>query len=258
MIELNIALVQSKQYWHDPERNRNHFGEQIGTLKDIDLIVLPEMFSTGFTMASNEVAETMDGPTIGWLQQQARQLNACICGSLVVKEKSEFFNRFFLVRPGGDVESYNKRHLFRMAKENDAYSSGKQRKIFDVKGVRICPQVCYDLRFPVFSRNQSDYDLLLFVANWPAARQQHWRTLLTARAIENQSFVIGVNRVGSDGNGIQYCGDSGFIDANGDWLVDMKDASTVELIKLKLEDLQQYRELFPAWRDADEFNLVER
>ena len=255
---LSIALVQSEQYWHDPEKNRAHFGSLIEDLTDLDLIVLPEMFSTGFTMDSKRMAETMEGPTMDWLRSFATNLGSHICGSMIIEDNGFYYNRFFLIGPDAEPLIYDKRHLFRMADEHNHYRSGSERLVFELKGIRMCPQVCYDLRFPVFSRNQNDYDLLLYVANWPAARRSHWRTLLTARAIENQTFVVGVNRIGEDGNQILYAGDSGIIDANGEWLVDLKSDNGVTKVQIDLTEQQEYRQRFPAWRDADDFTLDER
>jgi predicted amidohydrolase len=184
----------------------------------------------------------MDGPTMQWLQQQADTRNVHICCSLIITENNHYFNRFVLVTPGNSVQGYDKRHLFRMADEHNHFSPGEVRKIFTVNEVRICPQVCYDLRFPIFTRNQNDYDLLLFVANWPAARRNHWRALLCARAIENQCYVVGLNRIGSDGNG--------------DWQHDMQAEDAIQKATIDLVPLQQYREKFPAWRDADQFTLA--
>ncbi|MFN3235925.1 MAG: amidohydrolase [Pseudomonadales bacterium] len=257
MPELKLALLQTIQYWHDPEQNRQHFSGLLDKVApDADLVVMPEMFSTGFTMASRQLAEPMDGPTMQWLQQQAETRNVHICCSLIITENNHYFNRFVLVTPGKSVQWYDKRHLFRMADEHNHFSPGEQRQIFTINDVRICPQVCYDLRFPVFSRNQNDYDLLLFVANWPAARRNHWRALLTARAIENQCYVVGVNRIGGDGNDVSYSGDSGVIDFNGDWQADMQADAGIQNAVIDLTPLQQYREKFPAWRDSDDFTLV--
>lgn len=253
---LKIALVQSEQHWHDHSKNRQHFADLINDC-EVDLIVLPEMFSTGFSMASEELAESMQGPTVQWMQEQASRLQTHVCGSLIIQDGDQYFNRFVLTQPDAAVSFYDKRHLFRMANEHQHYSAGRERLVFELKGFRICPQVCYDLRFPVYSRNKNDYDLLLYVANWPAARSHHWRSLLTARAIENQSFVVGVNRIGRDGNDVNYSGDSGLVDANGDWQVDLKDLDTVHQLEIELADLNQYRSNFPAWKDADNFTLGE-
>ncbi len=255
MGNLKLALIQSIQHWHKPEQNRVHFGALIAKCEGVDLVVLPEMFSTGFTMASREMAEPMDGPTVTWLQQQASQHNVSLCGSLIIEAGGQYFNRFVLVSPGQPIRHYNKRHLFRMAEEHNHFDPGESREVFNLGEVRICPQVCYDLRFPVFTRNRGDYDVLLYVANWPARRRNHWRSLLTARAIENQAYVVGLNRVGIDGNDVEYSGDSGVINANGDWLIDMSDQDGIAITSLNLDELNQYRASFPAWQDADAFDL---
>lgn len=256
MSELKVALIQSIQHWHNPAENRAHFGAKIAECQGADLVVLPEMFSTGFTMASQDMAELVDGPTLTWLQETADQHDMNLCGSVIIEEHGHYYNRFVLVSPGSPIRHYNKKHLFRMANEHTHFDAGDERAVFELNGIRICPQVCYDLRFPVFSRNRGDYDVLLYVANWPAARDHHWRTLLTARAIENQAYVIGLNRIGIDGNQVAYAGDSGVINANGDWLLYMGDDDGIAGALLSLDELNQYRENFPAWRDADGFDLT--
>lgn len=255
MTDLTIAMIQDEQHWHDPEANRAHFAHLLAGVEQADLVVLPEMFSTGFTMASVELAEPMDGPTMTWLQAQSEANKFAICGSLIIEERGDYFNRFVLVAPGQSPQIYDKRHLFRMAGEQHHYQAGTDRQVFNIGSVRICPQVCYDLRFPVFARNKNDYDLLLCVANWPAARRHHWRTLLTARAIENQCYALGVNRVGTDGNDIVYCGDSGLVSPEGEWLIDGKGETMIATGHIDLEKLNLYRASFPAWRDADTFTL---
>ncbi|MGK0337755.1 MAG: putative amidohydrolase [Candidatus Azotimanducaceae bacterium] len=250
-----IGLIQTELHWQDPAANRRHFQPKLQALADADLIVLPEMFSTGFSMASTTYAESMTDTTVTWLQTQATDLNTAICGSLMIKENNHFYNRFIMCAPNQEPITYDKHHLFRMADEQAHFSPGTTRVVFELKGIRICPQICYDLRFPVFSRNRDDYELLMFVANWPARRHRHWRALLTARAIENQSYVVGVNRIGSDGNNVEYCGDSGLIHPDGHWIADLTDTDTHRMIELDLEDLQQYRQSFPAWQDADDFSL---
>ena len=252
---LKLGLIQTELHWQNPMANRQHFQPKLQALAEADLIVLPEMFSTGFSMASTTYAESMTGDTVTWLQTQSQDLDTAICGSVMVRENNHFYNRFVMCAPNQKPIIYDKRHLFRMAQEQDHFSSGNTRVVFELKGIRICPQICYDLRFPVFSRNQGDYDLLMFVANWPASRQHHWRNLLTARAIENQAYVVGVNRIGSDGNDVEYCGDSGFIHPDGHWIADLANTDTYRIVALELADLQQYRTSFPAWQDADDFTL---
>jgi len=257
---LKITLIQSNLAWEDPSANRSQFDKlfsKMATEKtQTDLLILPEMFSTGFSMSSDVLAETMEGDTVNWMKAQASRLETTICGSLIIKENLQYFNRFIVTSPNGDLKHYDKKHLFRMSSENDAYSAGQSKLVFKLNGFRICPQICYDLRFPVWSRNTGDYDLLLYVANWPEARRQHWINLLKARAIENQSYVIGVNRVGMDGNGISYSGDSQCYDFNGNCLVDGGIGAGIIHLTLKKSSQEAYRTDFPAWKDADRFSLL--
>ncbi len=256
---MNITLLQPNLFWHDPVANRAHLEEQIFTLPEpTDLIVLPEMFTTGFTMEARAVAEPMGLTTLRWLRQMAAQTNAVVTGSYVVRDgQNTFFNRLIWMQPDGQFDTYDKRHLFRMAGEHEVYTAGNQRLIRGWRGWRICPLICYDLRFPVWSRNtpSTPYDLLLYVANWPAARQHAWNTLLQARAIENLSFVVGVNRAGTDGNGLTYAGESAVIDCMGNALFRAGDAETVHQQTLSLNELRVFRASFPADRDADAFTI---
>ncbi|ADB41399.1 nitrilase family protein [Spirosoma linguale] len=272
---MNITLLQTNLYWHDPVANRAMLEERIFNLPDpTDLIVLPEMFTTGFTMDARAVAEPMNLTTFRWMKQMASQTGAVVTGSYVVKENGNFFNRLIWMQPDGQFDTYDKRHLFRMAGEDTVYTAGAQRIVKEWKGWRICPLVCYDLRFPVWSRNTPvpphvptdfspspkpttfDYDLLLYVANWPAARRNPWNTLLQARAIENLSYVVGVNRVGQDGNGHPYSGDSAVIDFKGEVLFRETDVETVHQQTLSLDELRAFRTKFPANLDADSFTLL--
>ena len=205
--ELNIVGIQSSIVWEKPAANLEYFGQQISKLPStVDLVILPEMFTTGFSMNPISIAETMEGPSIKWMVTTAKTNRMAIVGSVVIKENAQYFNRLFFIHPNGNIETYDKRHLFTLAKENDQYTSGEERLIVFYKGWRICPLICYDLRFPVWSRNTNEYDLLVFVANWPSIRIHAWDTLLKARAIENMSYCIGVNRVGKDENGYEYNG----------------------------------------------------
>ena len=262
---MNISLLQPDLFWHDPVANRATLEERIFSLPEsTDLIVLPEMFTTGFTMKAPEVAEPMGLTTFRWLKQMAAQTGAVVTGSYVVQEKSQFFNRLIWMQPDGQFDTYDKRHLFRMAGEDTIYTAGTHRIVKAWKGWRICPLICYDLRFPVWSRNQQpdagstdfDYDLLLYVANWPAARRNAWNVLLQARAIENLSYVIGVNRVGKDGNGHPYSGDSAVIDYKGEVLFHHTDTEIVHQQTLSLDELQAFRAKFPANLDADSFTIT--
>ena len=204
---MKTALIQSSLYWESPKQNRDYFEQQINAIdQDVDLIVLPEMFTSGFTMNPSSVAETMQGETMMWLKSLAKARKTAITGSLVVKENNNFYNRMVFVFPSEEIQFYDKKHLFTLAGEDKVYTSGVQKIIVDYLGWKICLQVCYDLRFPVFSRNSEDYDLLIYVASWPKIRTNAWDVLLKARAIENMCYAIGVNRVGEDNNGYQYIG----------------------------------------------------
>jgi omega-amidase len=255
--DLRISLVQSALHWQDPAANRLMFEQQLASLAGTtDLIVLPEMFTTGFTMAPEGLAEPHEGPTLGWMRQQAGRLGAALCGSIITQTADGYVNRLLFVTPEGAVHHYDKRHLFRMANEHQHYEAGTCRALIDYLGWRILPTVCYDLRFPVFLRNRSDYDLLLCVANWPAARRHPWRVLLQARAIENLCYVAGVNRVGQDGKGYDYSGDSMLVDFKGQALLDHSAGTAfVETVTLSAAALGRFRDAFPAWQDADDFEL---
>jgi len=255
---LTLALVQTDTRWHDAAANRAALETAFARIgPDTDVVVLPEMFSTGFTMASHAVAERMDGPTVSWLSAQAHALDAAIVGSLVVDVDGRCFNRLVWATPDGALRTYDKRHLFRMADEDRHYAAGRERIEVSWRGFRICPLVCYDLRFPVFarSRRDADYDVLLVVANWPAARQRAWNALLRARAIENQCWAVGVNRVGVDGKGLAYGGGSAVYDWLGEAQLEVFDNAGVFTTRLELDPLLAYRRDFPAWQDADAFEL---
>lgn len=256
MQPLNLALIQTNTHWHDAAANRALFEswfEQVPN--DADIVVLPEMFTTGFTMASAVVAEPANGDTLDWMRNHAFELDAALCGSVVIEDSGRYFNRFVWAAPGEPLVFYDKRHRFRMAGEHEHYAAGVERKTFTYRGWRICPAVCYDLRFPVWLRNRADYDLLLVVANWPAARLEAWRTLLRARAIENQAYVAAVNIVGVDGNGVEYSGGSAAIDPNGEVLVEQIEGSILLRATLAMAPLESLRAAFPVWQDADRFNL---
>ncbi len=249
--------MQSMLHWEDASANRTHFAKRLEPLAGrTDLVVLPEMFSTGFTMRSRELAETMDGPTVQWMQAQAKVIDAALYGSLIINDAGTFTNRGLFVRPDGSITCYDKRHLFRMANEHDHYAPGQERVVTDWRGWRILLQVCYDLRFPVFSRNRNDYDLALYVANWPEARRYPWSQLLVARAIENLAYVVGVNRVGMDGKGIHYSGDSVALDHLGASVTDIEASQeSVSTAVLAAGALDEHRKRFPAFLDADGFDL---
>lgn len=257
---LRVTLVQAQLAWHDAQANRRAFENLLAPLAgQTDLVVLPEMFTTGFTMAAHEVAEPAEGPSVDWMRATAAKLNAVVTGSIVTRDSGKYFNRLIWMRPDGSHAAYDKRHLFRMAHEDQHYSAGGARLIVELKGWQVCPLVCYDLRFPVWSRNRiggdSGYDVLLYVANWPERRRHAWQTLLQARAIENQCYCIGVNRVGKDGNDIPYSGDSAAIDFLGQPLTAAPEDEFVVTVALDRAALDTHRAKFPAHLDADDFAL---
>jgi len=255
--ELKIALIQSNLVWENPEQNRINFSNKINAISgSVDIIILPEMFTSGFTMHPTQVAESMTGKTIRWMQQLAKQKSAAITGSLIIKENDAFYNRLLFVHPNGTLEYYNKIHTFTLAGEHKVYKAGSQILIIDYKGWKIKPLVCYDLRFPVLARNIEDYDLLLYVANWPKVRVSAWDTLLKARAIENMSYCIGVNRVGLDGNNYEYSGHSAAYDVLGERLDSIPSGKeTTEIVTLQKDHISKYREKLGFLNDRDTFTL---
>jgi predicted amidohydrolase len=253
--DLNVTMVQQPLAWQDAAANRARFSELLAPLVGrTDLVVLPEMFTTGFSMQAAELAEDMEGPSVEWLRTMAARLGAVVAGSLIVADGG-YRNRLLWARPDGTLAAYDKRHLFRMAREHEHYTAGEERVVVDLYGWRVLPLVCYDLRFPVWSRSRDDYDLALYVANWPAARRYAWSTLLRARAIENLCYVVGVNRVGADGAGIDYAGDSVALDPRGRPLAELGDAAVVTQVTLSADALREHRRRFPAHLDADAFRL---
>lgn len=257
MQNLTISFIQDLLIWHDPKTNRAQFSERMSELPETDLIVLPEMFTTGFSFTSDAkvLAEASRGVTVDWMKQMSQKYQAVVTGSLIIEEGGEYYNRLVWMRPDGSSEHYDKRHLFRMAGEHQHFSEGTQRLVVELNGWHICPLICYDLRFPTWSRNTEGFYLLIYVASWPAIRRAHWQTLLSARAIENQCYVVGVNRIGKDDNEINYCGDSCAINALGETLIDAQDGVGGFTCTLNHLELQQYREQFPAFLDADRFKI---
>ncbi|MDX6180692.1 amidohydrolase [Flavobacterium sp. Fl-77] len=254
---MKIALIQSDLYWEDIAKNRSHFNEQINSIQQkVDLIVLPEMFSTGFTMNASAVAETMQGETILWMQSVAKEKNVAITGSLIVTEKAQYYNRMLFVFPSGEIQYYNKRHLFSLAGEDKFYTKGTQKTIIDYLGWKICLQICYDLRFPVFARNTENYDLLLYVANWPKVRTNAWDALLKARAIENMTYVLGVNRIGVDANNYEYIGHSQAIDFLGHFLLEPQEQEGVFIVELDKKTMLETRQKLDFLSDKDEFEIL--
>lgn len=262
MNDLRVTLVQAATRWHDASANYALYGGLVRPLRGLtDLVVLPETFTSGFTNDTVHQAESMDGPTLAFMSALAAEVRAVVTGSVVIRVGTQVFNRLIWMRPDGSFAHYDKRHLFRMAGEHERYCAGQQRLVVELSGWRVCPLVCYDLRFPVWSRNRyavggaggCDYDLLLFVANWPSARRQPWRTLLRARAIENLAYVAAVNRTGSDGNQLHYAGDSAVLDPLGETVLELGAEAQVATVKLSAQMLADHRRRFPAWMDADDF-----
>lgn len=255
---LRITLGQANLGWENPEQNRLDFEMQIRQLSGkSDLVILPETFTTGFSMRAHDLAEPMDGPTINWLLSLSQTTGLAIGGSLIIKENGLYYNRFVFVTPDGEIFHYDKRHLFSIGGESSSFTAGKQRLIVNFHGWRIAFYICYDVRFPVWCRNVNDTDLMIFTANWPASRNEVWKTLLKARAIENQVYVAGVNRIGKDGNDILYVGESQMINARGDVFSDSNLINTGFLtFEISLKELNDFREKFPVANDADQFLII--
>lgn len=258
MSALRVTLLQADLVWEDPEANRRAVAGELQRLAGAtDLVVLPEMFTTGFSMQPERMAEESGGPTAAWLQQLATDLDAAVVGSVMTREGGRHYNRLLWATPHGTLQHYDKRHLFRMGGEDTHYAPGAEALLVEWRGFRIAPLICYDLRFPVWSRRRSgyDYDLLVYVANWPAARRHAWNTLLPARAIENQCYVAGVNRCGTDGAGVPYAGDSVVHDFRGEPIVIVPAGPGRATVSLDRDALNTFRERFPAHLDADGFTL---
>jgi len=278
-MNLKITIIQSELHWENKAKNLALFTEKIASITEAtDIIVLPEMFTTGFTMNAEPLAESMNGETVAWMKQQAKNKNAAIVGSIIITEKNRYFNRLIWAQPNGEVYHYDKRHLFRMANEHETFSSGNSRLIVEWRGWKICPLVCYDLRFPVWSRNKPinphssltthysplttqnpspAYDCLIYVANWPEARKEPWCKLLEARAIENQVYVVGVNRVGCDGKDIPYSGNSAVIDPKGYAISNIPaHQNYIQTIELNRQELDDFRDKFPVGLDGDDFEIL--
>jgi predicted amidohydrolase len=253
---MKIALIQSDLSWEDVSKNRNNFESKINKIdSEVDLIVLPEMFSTGFTMNAVEVAETMQGETVLWLQSLAKKKNCAITGSIIIKENNQYYNRMLFVFPSGEIQYYDKRHLFTLAGEDQTYTSGTEKVIVDYLGWKICLQVCYDLRFPVFARNVENYDLLLYVANWPKVRTNAWDILLKARAVENLSYVVGVNRIGLDANDFEHIGHSQVVDFLGNSILEPQETEGVFVVELDKNIMLETRKKLDFLSDKDAFTV---
>lgn len=255
---LKVTTIQTNLFWEHKEKNLINIELKIRNITDrTDVIVLPEMFTTGFSMTPAKFAEPMTGKTVNWMKQMALIKNALLIGSAIIEEDNKYYNRLLAVFPNGNIEYYDKRHLFTPGGEDKEYSAGNKILIFNYKGWRINPLICYDLRFPVWSRSTQNYDIQIYIANWPKKRSVHWTTLLKARSIENQAFVIGVNRIGTDGNGYEHSGDTCTFDAWGEQLSFTKaNEDKIETIILTKENLLKARRLLPILNDADDFKIV--
>lgn len=253
MQDLTVTLIQTELFWEDISANLAMFDKKINAISgETDLIILPEMFTTGFSMNAGKLAESMKGSAVSWIIARAREKAAHILGSVIIEDEGRFYNRLLWAEPDGHLMTYDKKHLFRMTGEHEVYSPGRSQLTVTVKGWRIRPFICYDMRFPVWTRNiNNEYDAAIFIANWPSRRSAQWKILMPARAVENQCYVIGVNRVGEDGNGLAYSGDSSVIDPLGDILFHQADTACIHTERLKYDRIREYRGDFPAWQDAD-------
>lgn len=261
MGRLHCTLIQADLYWEDKEKNLLQLAEMLKNKGPQELVILPEMFNTGFSMRPELLAETMEGETIQWMRRMASQHRIILAGSLIIRENNQYYNRLIWMQPDGAVATYDKRHRFALAGEDQFFAAGEHRLITQANGWRILWQICYDLRFPVWSRQQTinrpEYDLLVYVANWPDKRSHAWRSLLIARAIENQCYVIGVNRVGTDGNGLEHLGDSMVVDPMGQVLAQITGKPGTETVVLDKDTLEEIRSRLPFWKDADAFSIIQ-
>jgi len=256
MTNLKVTAVQTNLFWEDISANLEQLDKKLATLVNTsDIIILPEMFSTGFSMTPAKFAEAPEGKTLNWLKKQAKKTSAVITGSYIVKEASNFYNRLVWMQPNGEFQTYDKKHLFSLSDEPKHYTAGQKKIIVEYKGWKICPLICYDLRFPVWSRNVENYDLLIYVANWPEKRAHHWRSLLMARAIENQSYTIGVNRIGNDGNDYYHSGDTSLIDFAGNIMLHTAHVAGIHTIELDYQKQQVFRSRFQFLADKATFEL---
>lgn len=256
MQNLKITLVQPNIIWENPQANLEKYSKWLENLQETDVIILPEMFTTGFSMQPTILKEEMDGVTVNWMKKMAADKKAAVVASLIIEENGQIFNRAVWVFPERKVAFYDKRHLYTMAQENMHYSQGKSKTVIEYKGWRFCPMICYDLRFPVWSRNAEDYDVLFYMANWPSPRHHVWKNLLVARAIENQSYCFGINRTGSDGAGLHYLGDSAMVSPKGfaDFMGQTESHRTFEIA---YNELHEFRKKFPLLDDRDGFEVLQ-
>lgn len=256
MNNLKVTIAQYPIFWEDIDRNIKEFSQELDSYKGkTDLIVFPEMFTTGFTMNVKDFGEDMKGKAVRFIKDYSKKMNAAICGSTIIKVGKNYYNRLILGLPDGKIRYYDKRHLFRMTKEHSVYSSGNKQLVVKIKNWRIAFFICYDLRFPVWSRNRGNYDIAVYSANWPIERIYYWKSLLVARAIENQSYIIGANRTGTDRNGFKYTGESSVINPMGKYIMNAKNKSGLHSVELDMEQLKKFKEKFPAYKDADKFKI---
>ena len=254
---MKIALIQTELSWENPNENKALLQEKINAISQyVDLIVLPEMFTSGFTMNPKNIAQSMQGEAISWLKETAKDKDCAVTGSLVIEENGNYFNRLVFVFPSGEIQTYDKRHLFTLSGEDKVYTAGKDKLIVDYKGFKICPLICYDLRFPVFARNIEDYDVLIYVANWPKVRMNAWDILLKARAVENLCYVVGVNRIGGDDNNYQYSGHSQVVDELGNYLIEPSEIEGVFTTVLNKNKMLETRSKLNFLNDRDAFKLI--
>jgi predicted amidohydrolase len=258
MDKIAITYIQTDLFWENSAANLEKFERYFKQIKDTHMVILPEMFNTGFSMNVKDLAQGQNGEVVQWLLNQSKKNSFAIVGSTIICDENKHYNRLLMVSPNGEINYYDKRHLFRMGNEGDNFDAGTRMAIFNYLGWRIRPLICYDLRFPVWSRNQNNYDMLIYVANWPAARCEVWKTLLKARAIENQCYVVGVNRIGEDGMKISYAGDSMVIDPKGNVISEIvENKEGFSTITLSLSELQNFKEKFPVHLDADNFKIMD-
>ena len=255
MENLKITVIQPDIIWENIQANLEKYSEMLSEIGETDLIIFPEMFTTGFSMKPEKLKEKMDGPSVQWMKKTAARKDASVAGSLIIEDNGKIFNRAVWVFPDGKIQFYDKHHLFTMGEEHIHYTQGNKKSVIDFKGWRFCPLICYDLRFPVWGRNTENYDVLIYMANWPSPRHHHWKTLLTARAVENMSYCIGVNRTGNDGAGLKYSGDSGLISPKG-FSEFMGEKEKTQTFEISYSELKDYRKSFPFLNDRDEFQIL--
>jgi omega-amidase len=259
MQDLKVTVVQTELIWEDCDRNIARFDEIIDRIEETHLVILPEMFTTGFSMEAQQLAQTMNGSSVQWLREKSRKREIDITGSIIIEERGKYYNRLIWAKPDGGIFTYDKKHLFRISGEEKVYSAGASKVTVEINGWKLRPFICYDLRFPLWTRNLgNEYDVAIFIANWPEKRSAHWKVLLQARAVENQSYVVGVNRVGTDGKGFYHSGDSSIIDPRGEILFRKSHEECIHTEELSAAQLEEYRASFPFWMDADRLEDIEK